>query len=1093
MLFIKNFQRKFSESRIMLAFIVSVLFLSLGFHLNAAADGTQTKTITGKVVSAADNQPIIGATVTIVGTTKGVATDVDGNFSLEASPSDVIRVSFIGFKPQEITVGAQTIIKVQLEVETFGLDEVVKVGYGTMKKSDISGASVTVSAKDITNVVGANIDNLLQGKASGVQITSTSGQPGAGMKVNIRGTGTLDPNAQPLYIIDGVPVQNTSQGGHDVGLGDALGNGNVSTFSGLSSINPEDIENVEILKDASASAIYGSRAANGVVLITTKKGRKGEASFNYKGSYGIQEQAKRLDIMNLREYAQYSVDIASETEGREGRVEFLDPSILGEGTNWQDAIFQIAPMQQHQLSASGGYENVDFYISGSYYDQEGTVLGSQFERETARVNLNADLKPWLKVGTNTSIAFSKDNLGLTNSQDGLISQALLSSPDVPIYNTDGTFSGDQREGSPGRINPIGKALDETNKLKRMDLTANFYTEISFIPELKLRSELAINKLNTNSYHFEPTFTYGNISSTVNSISKQYSQNSYYEIKNYLTYTNTFGKHSITAMLGQEVSEWEYEHLRGAASDLSSNDIQNVQLGSNYSIGSGFGSGSRVSVFGRAYYGYSDKYNLTYTYRRDGSSNFGPEKRWAPFHAMSTSWRIINENFMETTKSYLSNLKLRVGWGQVGNDNIGGYLWGASGNNIETDLGAGYQQTNLANPYVSWETQETWNFGLDLGFFDNRLNAVLEYYMKNSKDMLMVMQLPSYMGTSGNPSARLNAPTGNFGEISNKGFELSIDAIPVQTADFKWSANLRFSKNKNKLVSLSGSGTQAIYGYGQWTDVVTRTVIGEPLFNFYGYKVIGIYQDYNDLLDNARPGDEEISRSGGVWIGDLKYADLSGPDGIPDGIINEYDKTTIGTPHPDFTFGFSNTFSYKRFDLSIFLTGSYGNDLLNYLAKDLTAMSSLWDNQVSDVADRAKLAPIDASITYPRTVDGNVINNWYDDATNIHVSNPGADLPRAIVNDPANNRRISDRYIEDGSYIKIKTLSLAYNFPSDILNRISLDGLKVYANVSNLHTFTKYTGLDPEVGVSQTSNYVIGLDNGRYPSPRIVTFGLDIKF
>lgn len=1062
-----------------------VLPLLAALILMSFSVGAQT--ITGKVTDE-NGDGLVGVNILVKGTNTGTISDMNGTYKISVPEGATTLIfSSIGYQQQEVEIGGRTVVDFQMKVNEESLGEVVVVGYGTMKKTDVSGASVTVDADDITNVVGANIDNLLQGKAAGVQVISTSGQPGAGMKVSIRGTGTLDPNAQPLYVVDGVPVQNTSQGGHDVGLG-ALGNGSVSTFSGLSSINPEDIETIEILKDASASAIYGSRAANGVVLITTKSGKKGTTSFNYKGSYGFQEQAKRLDLMNLREYAQYSVDIASETNGREGRIELLDPSILGEGTNWQNAIFQVAPMQQHQLSASGGTEKMKFYISGNYFDQEGTLIGSHFNRYTARINLTVDLKSWLKIGTNTSIAFSKDQLGLTNSQEGIISQAFLSSPDIPIYNTDGTWSGDEREGTPGRVNPIGKALEETNKLNRSNLSSNFFAETKFIPELKLRSEFSFNRSNLNSHSFQPTYTYGSVTNSVNKISKQNNQDRYYEIKNYLTYSNTFGDHSITAMLGQEVSEWGYEYMRGSSSDLSSNDIQNVSLGSNYVVSSGYGSGARVSFFGRAYYGYSDKYNLTYTYRRDGSSNFGPKNRWAPFHAVSASWRVINESFMEFAKKYVSNLKLRIGWGQVGNDNIGGYLWGASGNSVETDLGAGYQQTNLANPYVSWETQETWNFGGDLGFLNNRINVIAEYYLKTSKDMLMVMQLPSYMGTSGNVSARLNAPTGNFGEIINEGVEISVDAIPIKTSNFEWNTNLQFSKNRNNLVSLSGSGTQAIYGNGQWTDVVSRTKTGESLFTFYGYKVAGIYQDYEDLLNSPKPIGEDISRTGGVWVGDLKYEDLNG-----DNVIDEKDKTSIGSPLPKFTFGFTNNFKYKGFELSVFLTGAYGNKVLNYIGRDLTSMSSLWDNQLSEVTGRTMIEPIDASITYPRIVDGNEIVNWFDDLSNIRVANPSANLPRAVAGDPANNRRISDRYIEDASYIKIKSISLAYNFPNSITNRIKIDGLRVYTNIANLYTFTKYKGMDPEVGLSQTSNYVMGLDNGRYPSPRIFTFGLDIKF
>ncbi|MBN1985986.1 MAG: SusC/RagA family TonB-linked outer membrane protein, partial [Prolixibacteraceae bacterium] len=656
-----------------------VILILLLFSVSSAL--LAQKRVTGIVQDAETSEPIPGANVSLKGTTVGTITDFEGNYAVTVPSEETVLVfSFIGYKTQEITVGSLSAINVQLETETQGLDEVVVVGYGTMKKSDVTGSVVSVSEDQLKGSVVANLDQALQGRAAGVTAVQTSGQPGSSVSIRVRGQGTLRASAsEPLYVVDGVPIQNVSQSGHAIGLGDAMGNGSVSTFSGLSVLNPSDILSVEILKDASATAIYGSRGANGVVLITTKKGKSGEATFTYEGYYGIQEQVKRIDVMNLREFAEYSNDWAAETNGRDPRVELQDPSILGEGTNWQDAVFRVAPMQSNQISAMGGTDLVKYFISGSYYTQEGTVIGSDFERFSSRVNLDARLKSWFKMGTNLMFTKTKENIGLNNSTEGIISIALNSSPDIPIYNTDGSWSGDQREGSPGRVNPIAKALDEENTLKRTSIVGTLYSDINFTKDLTLRTELGIDIGNSNAYHFVPTYQYGTIVNSTNASSIQYNQNFFWQLKNYLTYNKTFGVHNVTAMVGQEVSEWTYENLRGASTGLSSNDIHLPSLGdpSTMTIGSGKGSGAMASVFTRANYSYDEKYLLTYTFRYDGSSNFGPENRWAPFHAFAASWRLNNESFMQNLTGTISNLKIRAGWGQTGNANIGGYRWGAS--------------------------------------------------------------------------------------------------------------------------------------------------------------------------------------------------------------------------------------------------------------------------------------------------------------------------------------------------------------------------------------------------------------------------------
>lgn len=472
---------------------------------------------------------------------------------------------------------------------------------------------------------------------------------------------------------------------------------------------------------------------------------------------------------------------------------------------------------------------------------------------------------------------------------------------------------------------------------------------------------------------------------------------------------------------------------------------------------------------------------------NSGSNFGPENRWAGFHSVAAAWRFSNEKFFEPVRKVIDNGKLRLGWGQTGNANIGGYAWGVAMSRMPSALGAGYRPANIANPAIKWETQEQWNAGIDLNMLNNRLNLVVDAYIKTSKDMLMSMQLPSYMGTQGNGSSALAAPKGNFGEIQNKGIEIEVTGRPF-VGEFEWESSFQISFNRNKLKALSGTENAQLVGYGQWSDVVSVSEIGQPLYNFYGYVVEGVYRDYDDIMNSPTPdhfpSDGVFNKSNTVWVGDLKYKDVNG-----DGKIDANDRTVIGSPMPKFTFGWTNTFRYKNIDLSIFLNGSYGNDVMNYLGINLTGMKSTWTNQLNSVGDRAQLVPIDPNKVYPAG------QNWYDDITNIRVKNWQTKTPAARLNDPNDNDRISDRYIEDGSYLRIKNITLGYTFKKSLLKRLHLENLRVYCNIQNLHTFTKYKGYDPEVGAStqDSSGLVYGLDYGRYPSPTTYSFGLNISF
>lgn len=846
---------------------------------------------------------------------------------------------------------------------------------------------------------------------------------------------------------------------------------------------------MEILKDASATAIYGAQGANGVVLITTKHGKSGEAKFSYDGMVAMSRQAVRLNMMNLREYAQYYNEMIEEGDIYETNPYYATPSLLGKGTNWQDEIFRTAWQHQHQLSAQGGSDKVQYYVSGSYMDQQGTIIGSNFNRFSVRTNLDAELKKWLKLGVNATYAITNDNLKLADSNQGLIYYSLTTIPDIPVYDVNGNYSSTIREGytSP---NPVALAMMDEILLKRKKLSGNIYAELTPIKHITWRTELGFDMGESDANRYKPMIDLGGWVRSQNSISYQKNSNYFWQLKNYLTYANQWGKHSVTAMVGQECWESRWNYLSGSNTDLPSDEVHNVALATGTpSISSGFGSSAMASFFTRETYNYGDRYLGTYTYRYDGSSNFGPKNRWAGFHSVALAWRFSNEKFFEPVKKVIDNGKLRLGWGQTGNSSIGSYAWGAAITRMPSALGMGFRPSNIPNTSIRWESQEQYNVGLDLGFFNGRLNLTVDAYYKRSDDMLMSMQLPSYMGTQGNGSSKLQAPKGNYGSIENKGLEITLDAHPVQLKNFSWDSNFQISFNKNKLLSLSDTENATLVGYGQWGDVVCVSEIGKPLYNFYGYKVEGVYKDLDDIQNSAKPAkypsDGVFSRGNTVWVGDIKYKDVD-----ENGIIDERDRTDLGSPLPKFTFGWTNTFRYKNLDLSIFLNGSYGNKVMNYNSLTLTHMNSTWTNQLQGVVSkRARLEPIDPTIVY---ADG---SKWFDHIDNVRVKNPGTKIPHTSINDPNDNDRISDRYVEDGSFLRIKNITLGYTFPKALLNKAKIENLRVYVNIQNLYTFTKYTGYDPEVGAStqDSSGLTYGLDNGRYPSPAMYSFGLNITF
>ena len=1024
----------------------------------------QTSTVTGTVTD--ENGPMPGVTILLKGTTNGVVTDFDGNYTInEVPPNGVLVYSYVGFVTEEVPVNGQSEINVTLIQDVSALDEVVVVGYGTMKKSDVTGAVVSVSSDALEESVPTTVDQVLQGRAAGVQIQQNSGAPGGSSSIRIRGISSITGSNEPIFVIDGVIVDsNTGQGGQNA----------------FASINPSDIESIDILKDASATAIYGSRAANGVILITTKRGQAGEMRVNFDTYVGFQELPKHLDMLNLQEYA-----IHKNTRSELGIVQqdpnFIRPELLGEGTDWQEEMFDRAMMESYNLSVSGGNEKNNYSMSIGYLDQEGIALGSSFDRLNLRGLFDTQVKDYLKTGIN--FAFSNINQNTTFSDQSLILTALKQTPNVAVRNAEGTFDGPVTDEFV-QNNPVGLASIRENRSESAGIRANTYAELEIIEGLKLRSEYSLDYGIYNGYTFNPSYTFGAIVNDVREGSRTKNYNEYYNFRNILTYDRTFGDHSINTMLGQEYQESFWEGLYGyrtgyltnGATDLNAGDATTAR-NSNSSFKSALS-----SYFGRAFYSYDDRYLLTATLRYDGSSKFSEENRWGWFPSAALAWRISNEDFL-VDNEYINNLKLRIGYGAVGNQSVPNFaftsIYGASA----TPFGTGLLAANTANPDLQWETTYSTNAGVDLYMFNNRIEFIADVYYKKTEDLLLLAPYPDYSGTSG--VGATSAPYVNIGSLENKGIELTLNTVNIDSGDFAWKSNFVFTLNRNEVLSLATETGILNRTLQQGSDItiVTRTAVGKPIAQFYGYKVIGRFEDATDfyyrneagdVVPTALPEGMEIGENG-VWIGDYIFKDING-----DGVINEQDRDYIGNPLPDFTFGIGNTFRYKNFDLNVQLSGVYGNEIVNYQRRFLENPREN-TNLLQSALGYAELAPIDP--------------NGPVDYRNVQIVGGDPYMPRIAASSAAStsNFRFSDRFLEDGSYLRIQNISFGYRLPADWIERFGLYSMKAYTNLQNVYTFTNYSGYDPEVGAINQDALLTGIDNGRYPSPRIYTVGLNVNF
>lgn len=1044
-------------SRLRLA--LSILLLVAGMVTTTA----QTRTVTGIVTSASDGEPLIGATILVKETKAGTVTDMDGKFSIRIAKGQTLVVSYIGYNSKNIKYTGKATVEVELTEDAATLDEVVVVGYGVMKRSDLTGSVVSVGTNEIKKSVITSVDQALQGRAAGVQVTQNSGSPGGGISVSIRGVNSLNGN-EPLYVIDGVAI-------------DGQTNGNSSA---LSSINPSDIVSMEVLKDASATAIYGSRGSNGVVLITTKKGQAGKPTISYEGYYAIQQIPTKLETLNLREYAvlyNERVDVLGWGE----REEFADPSILGDGTNWQNEIFRSAPMHNHQLSVSGGSDSGQYLFSGGYLSQDGIAVGSNFERFSVRVNADSKIGKWLQVGVQSSFSNTKKTNTIDNGN--VIETALKQLPEMPARNPDGSW-GYQEDNQLGTYysNPLADALTRENYDKSFQLLLNGYANMNLAKGLTLRMEYGGSYNYGNGYYFQPELTLGSWSQT-SSGTRSASNSSYWSFKQYLTYMNTFAKkHSVNIMVGHEAQESSWENLSGSRAGYLFNNVHELNVGDAKTATNSNqkGSSSIESYYGRLNYAFDERYMLTATLRADGSSTFGKDNRWGWFPSVALAWRFKQESFLKNV-SWLSNGKLRLGWGLVGNQNAGSYAYGATMASVSTAYGTGFYPNNFANSKLKWEQTKSWNIGLDLNFLNNRIEFIFDAYLKNTDNLLMQAVLPTYV------SGVINSPWVNSGAMRNKGFEFTLNTVNILNNDFEWSTGLTFSLNRNEVTRLY---TESAGMQGNINGLTyTYTTVGQPVAQFYGYKVIGMFEQEDNfykkdangdfLLDAsgnkqivALPEGKEVNEGTGVWYGDYIYADLN-----DDGVINEQDRTYLGNPEPKFTFGINNNWRWKGFDINLFLTGSVGNKVFNYLAQQQSDPTSRWVT-LKSVSDFAKYDLIDPD--GERTLE------------NMHMTNLGATTYRIDQATANENSRMSNIFIEDGSYLRIKNLAVGYTLPKKMLQKVGIENIRVYFNVQNLYTFTKYNGYDPEVGSYNQNVLLRGVDYARYPSQRIYTFGLNLN-
>ena len=1048
--------------------LLSVLFL-LSFTL--AAVYAQNIQIKGTVVSGTDNEPLPGVNVVVKGNTStGTITDFNGTFTLSAPADAILSISYIGFKSQEIAVKGHKDIKIVLQEDSETLDEVVVVGYGVQKKSVVTASIAKVSADDLASTAPVRMDNALKGLASGVTVTSSSGQPGAAAQIRVRGVGTIRTEngaADPLYIVDGMPLEG-----------------------GLDYLNPNDIASIEVLKDAASGAVYGARAANGVILVTTKTGKIGKTKVTYDFSYGWQSAWKKRDVLNASEYA-LMINEGAINAGIAPK--FSDPYSYGQGTNWQDEVFNNnAPMMNHQVSVSEKKKKVNYLFSLGFYTQDGIVGGnfdrSNYERLTLRSNTQYTLfdeskeRNWLnslKVTSNLSYARIKSTNFDDNSTWGTpLGSALALSPILNVYDETeeaikaqfdkyGTTAEytpvyDPRNGKlfsiPGEFgemsNPIAKLSLPGDKHWSHKFVANFSAELQLWDNLKFKTSYGADLSFWGYDGYRPLYYLrSGESSTQSSAYSRKEDGTVWQLENVLMYDKSIDKHSFSVLLGQSAKKSSGSYLYGSRNNITNYSRPYIDASTGLAAnadrdaaGAPSVDATLASIFARASYNYDERYMLQVTVRRDGSSRFGPNNHYAVFPSFSLGWNLPNEKFMNKRPNWLTTTKIRLSWGKNGNENIGNFKYTvltSPGNNAifgsSENVINGVKASGLANPDLKWEESEQLDFGLDFGFFNNALTFTADYYKKKTNGMLMEMNIPFYVGEA--------KPIGNVGKMENSGIELEA-AYKFRVSDWNFRVSANASYLKNKLIEYGNeSGWENLDSF-QGTGDISRAENGKPFPFFYGYKTAGIFQNTDEVKAYKNDKGELLQPT--AVPGDVRFVDVDG-----NGIIDANDRTDIGKGMPDWTFGFNLGVSWKNFDLNMMWQGTAGNDIYDATRRTDIATSNLpsW-----------------------------MLNRWTGEGTSNRI-------PRFVQGDNV-NWQSSDLYVYDGSYLRLKNIQLGYTLPAALTQKVFISSLRFYVAAENLFTFTKYHGFDPEISSGGTS---LGIDYGVYPQARVWTIGASLSF
>ncbi len=1009
--------------------------LVLALLLFSVATLFAQRTITGTITDP-NKEPLVGATVLVQGTSTGTASDGNGEFSLNVPASGTaIVVSYTGFTTSIIPLTGESNYAITLELEAAILQDVVVVGYGTASKKELTGSVSKVNSDAISRLPVTGVDQALQGQAPGIQVTSASGTPGASVSVRVRGPSSITAGNQPLYVIDGIPLNNSNLS--QIGFGGQQDNP-------LANLNPSDIESIEVLKDAAAASIYGSRASNGVVLITTKRGKSQKTAVNLSTYYGTQEAWRTIETLTGPEFT----SLINEQRAAAGlAARYAQPDTFPT-TNWQEEIFRSAPISNTDLSFTGGNDRTKFFVGASYFTQDGTIKGSGFDRYSARINLDNLVSDKFKVGTSTSLSRAVSNrINNDNNIFGVLSTAVLVGSHIPVYNPDGTYA---RDPFNSIENPVAAYREPTNETRNDRILSNIFGEYQILNDLAFRTSFSLDYLTFREFRFNPSTTNAGAGSRGQGF-EGLSQNVTWINENYFTYRKTFGKINFDALLGASFQHTDTESFLTQGDNFPGNTIRTLNAASVYrNITSNRTEWGLNSYFSRLNLNYQQKYFVSGSVRADGSSRFGANNRWGVFPSVSVAWRISEEGFLQDN-SLISELKLRASWGVRGNQELGGNFQSLSliGVGFNYNQTAGLAPNQLGNPDLTWEEREDIDLGLDLGLFNDRLTITVEAYQGTTNELLLNRPL---VFTSGYANI-----TENIGSVRNRGMDISIFSTNIQTEKFSWSTSFNLSFFKNEVLKLAGTPFAA--GFASWVEE------GQPLGAFRGYEVVKIFQNQGEIDALNAKAKEMSGSSSAVYQststrpGDIMFADLNG-----DGLVTSADQKIIGDANPEFYGGITNNLAGFGFDFSFFFQFQFGNEIWNNTRSFAEGMNGQFGQFAT------------------------VRNRWT-------ASNPTEDTryPRAINGDPNNNRRISTRFLEDGSYLRLKNISLGYTLPERLTKKIGLSKLRVYATGQNLITITDYSGFDPEVSTFGETNTAPGTDFLTFPQARVVLFGLNVGF